>query len=229
MDCIDVLKKVILSFHLEKATFKLFDHTVGQNWREKYGTNSQKLHHLNEGLIQHTPFAEWLVAGEQIIDNLFDPKSYVISEGHVISMSSKIKIASGETRHLAIMNLHPEGHISYDKLVKMIEIVTENMPGYLLESGRYYHFYGHMLLDEEQWLRFMAQFLMPTILVSPRYIGHCMYRGYAALRLTTDKTYKPLLPIVCSQVGQIAPIEGFTIFEKDEMLLQVERRTNDAK
>ena len=72
----------------------------------------------------------------------------------------------------------------------------EDNKGVLLDSGRFQHYYGDFLLDENEWIQFMAEFLMPTFLVSPRYIGHRLYDHYCTLRLTSNNQYKPKVPEV---------------------------------
>ncbi len=74
--------------------------------------------------------------------------------------------------------------------------VTDDLPGYLLSSGRHFHYYGMQLLDSEAWIAFLAQFLMPCVLVSPRYIGHSMHRGFCALRLNAVPPHKPIVPVL---------------------------------
>lgn len=201
LNCIDVVKEIIIKLDLQLAQFTLFEHFVAINWRGRYFTVSQKKENLKASLVQHTPFQEWNLLGKNILDDKFDPSIYVHEEHRVISLSSKIRLPNGQIKHLAMMNLHPEEELSLDNIINIVQEVTQYLPGYLLESGRYYHYYGFALLFENEWINFMAQFLMPTIIVSPRYIGHCLYRKYAALRLSTDTKYKTVLPYVCKKIG----------------------------
>lgn len=203
MNCIDVLRKIILTLSLQSTRFMLFEHFVGVNWRVRYLSTHEKAKHLIEGLVQHSPYQQWELSGKEILSQTFDPGNFVSMRNHVVSISSKIACTDGTHKHLAIMNLHPENVLDYKDIVKIVEAVTNRIPGYILKSGRYYHFYGVALLEEQEWIRFMAQFLMPTVIVSPRFIGHCLYRGYVALRLSTDKQYKPLLPEVCGKIGTL--------------------------
>lgn len=203
MNSIDVVRKIITELQLESARFTIFEHFVAVNWRVLYPAVSQKLNNIKEGLIQHRPYREWKLSGQDILNADFDPSKITAIEHHVVSISSKITCHDGINRHIAMMNLHPEEGLTLDDIVMIVEGVTEDMPGYILESGRYYHFYGVSLLDKKEWTRFMVQFLMLTIIVSPRYIGHCLYRDYAALRLSTDTKYKTLLPRVCGFTGAL--------------------------
>jgi hypothetical protein len=53
-----------------------------------------------------------------------------------------------------------------------------------------------VLLSRPAWLAFFGQFLMPTTMVSPRYVGHSMARRFCALRLNALPPYRPVVPRV---------------------------------
>lgn len=86
--------------------------------------------------------------------------------------------AAGEhVGHLALMNLHPVEFSTTAQVRSAVDRVTDGMPGYLLSSGRYFHYYGTLLLDSEAWVGFLAQFL-----------------GFCALRLNAVPPHKPVVP-----------------------------------
>ncbi len=207
MTCVDVLRNIITLLSLQSAKFCIFEHFVDVNWRQRFQSTEQKIQHIRDGLIQHIPNTIWKLQGEDILRNEFNPNDFVSHKIYVISVSSKIELC-GRVLHLPIMNLHPETDLTYDDMKLALEATVNGMSGYLLHSGRYFHFYGVDLLNQDEWLRFMAQFLMPTILVSPRFIGHCLYRGYAALRLTTENNHKPKIPTVCDFIGTLQTWES---------------------
>ncbi len=193
---IDVVRKLVEDFELHSAEFTLVEHFVATNWRVRNPTIGDKLRNIADGLKQHKPYKEVVLRGREILGGQFDPRQYLTSADHVISICSRVQ-TNGGLFHMAMMNLHPEPGVEYQDLRAILRLVTDDMAGYVLRSGRYFHFYGVALLSESDWHRFLAQFLMPSVIVSPRYIGHCLYRGYTALRLTVNREYKPLLPTVC--------------------------------
>ena len=95
-----------------------------------------------------------------------------------------------------MMNFHPEEGVGLDDVKKVLGHICSDKRGVLLDSGRYYHHYGDFLLEEDEWIQFMADFLIPSILVSPRYVGHRLHEGFCSLRLTADGEYKPKIPEV---------------------------------
>lgn len=92
------------------------------------------------------------------------------------------------------MNLHPVGFHDQEELRRALDDVVGGRAGYLLASGRHLHYYGRWLLSTADWRRFLAQFLMPCVLVSPRYVGHSLYRGFCSLRLNAVPPFKPTVP-----------------------------------
>jgi hypothetical protein len=78
--------------------------------------------------------------------------------------------------------------------------VVNGRPDHLVRSGRYYHYYGLGLLSGPDWLDFVAQFLMPCVMVSPRYVGHSLIRRFCSLRLNAVPPHKPATPRVVSTV-----------------------------
>lgn len=203
MNSIQVVQKMISELSLQKSTFTVFEHSVGKNWRQKHNTVLSKVKHLQEALVQRKPLKKFTYLGEEIISESFKPEKLISEKNHVVSISSKLKDQHGKCKHLPMMNLHPHDKLDLSEIREMIEQITGNMSGYLLDSGRHYHFYGITLLNYMEWRKFMSQFLMPTVIVSPRYIGHCFYRDYAALRLSTDEEYKPTLPYVVALTGAL--------------------------
>ena len=94
-----------------------------------------------------------------------------------------------------MMNFHPD-NVPNDIIEKALSYICKSKKGVLLDSGRFFHYYGDFLLNEKEWIKFMAEFLMPCVIVSPRYIGHRLYYGDCTLRLTADSKYKPKIPTV---------------------------------
>ncbi len=115
---------------------------------------------------------------------------------HVWSVNSVVRCCDGIYRHIPMMNFHLEEDATEDDMCKGIEHICFEQKGVLLESGRYYHYYGDFLLDEKGWYKFLGEFLMPCVLVNPRYVGHALNDGYCSLRLTADFIHKPKIPTV---------------------------------
>ena len=196
MKSIDVLKTIIRANCLEKDFFQFISHPVAINWRQRHQTALDKISELSGSLTQHKPTETWIVKGCHVLSGDFNAFSKEISDDHVISACSIVYRTNDNVAHIPMMNFHPHKDVTTDHLISLIQKIMPGHQGFILNSGRFCHFWGVDLLDEHMWVRFNCQFLMPTIVISERYVGHSLYRGYNALRLTSSTPHKPLTPYV---------------------------------
>lgn len=205
---VDALKKLVREdlnlspdFYLE-----IVSHEAAVNWRQRHTTARQRIAALDESLL-HGPIDSFLVrvGDDSEIARLFSRSE---RSGRALSVASRI-LDQDQRRygHLALMNLHPDGFLSRQELESAVHRVAHRTPGYLLNSGRFFHYYGARVLTHEQWIEFLARFLMPCTMVSPRYIGHSLSRGFCCLRLNSVAPHKPYVPKVISLIGGPPPAE----------------------
>jgi hypothetical protein len=196
---VDVLR-VLLSRDLELPSnyyVELVEHEVRLNWRQLHETPRQQIDAMGQSLVHSGPFAGVRVRiGE--LDEVLSVRFRAASDS-AVSISSRIMDEAGsQIGHLGLMNLHPVGFRDPEELWRAVQQVVDYMPGYLLSSGRYFHYYGKRLLRPHEWVSFLAQFLMPCVLVSPRYVGHSLHRGFCTLRLNAVPPLKPDIPTLLS-------------------------------
>ena len=187
--------KVIIDHQLNISDIRLIAHKVETNWRQRYQTTSDKLEYILEGFGHLQPTTEQEYSREEFLQLTLNDLSN-LGENEVWSIASKVRCVNGKTKHIPMMNFHPTNDTNKDIIRKSLKYICGNSKGVLLDSGRFSHYYGDFLLNENEWVQFMAEFLMPTILVSPRYIGHRLYDGFCSLRLTAEDQYKPKIPKV---------------------------------
>jgi len=149
---------------------------------------------LKEGFEHEKPEQEISYTRSQFLNLRLEELGELRHE-EVWSLVSKVQCDDGTSMHIPMMNFHLEG-VGLEAIKEALKHICGSDRGCILNSGRFFHYYGDFLLDEGAWIKFMAEFLMPCILVSPRYIGHRLYEGYCTLRLTTQKSFKPKLPKV---------------------------------
>lgn len=157
---------------------------------------------LRESLVHSGPFSGKLVRIGGLADALGAEITQATSLGVALSVTSRVWDRRGALLgHLALMNLHPDGFGNLAEVTEAVGAVVGGLPGYILDSGRYLHYYGCRLLPGDEWLDFVSQFLMPCTLVSPRYVGHCVVRRFCALRLNAVPPHKPAIPRLVRTVG----------------------------
>ncbi len=188
----------IINNHPEILEIRLLAHSVEKNWRQVFEDNKSKLFALANSIKHEKPLQENKYNRQDFLNlALNDLPNF--NGNNVWSLCSRVLCANGKYKHIPMMNFHPEivkKEDAIEPISQMIKLVCPKRLGVLLDSGRFYHFYGNFLLEPNEWIKFMAQFLMPCILVSPRYIGHRLHDGYCALRITDESEFKPDIPEV---------------------------------
>ena len=173
---------------------KLISHEVGINWRQLHKDPRDKIRNVSNALQHPKPIREVELSRKNFLDlKLTDLEQ--LPEDQVWSLTSKVVCQDGIDKHIPMMNFHPHG-ISLEDIVVAIKVICNKEKGVILQSGRFFHYYGNSLLSEGDWMKFMLDFLMPCVLVSPRYIGHRLSNKYCTLRLTTDSKYNKVIPRV---------------------------------
>jgi len=186
--------KTIIDHQPEVSTVRLVAHEVDTNWRQRYQTTPEKLEYMLDGFEHSRPIREQEYSRQKFSQLPLD-ELYNLGKNQVWSITSRVQVSGGKTKHLPMMNFHPENG-SEEDIKKALKYICGDKRGVLLNSGRFQHYYGDFLLDENEWVQFMTEFLMPTVLVSQRYVGHRLHDGYCTLRLTADGQYKPKIPEV---------------------------------
>ena len=120
-----------------------------------------------------------------------------------LGLCSKVIMRDGSEMQIPMMDLQIEkSPENLDFVVSRLNAKGINT-GWLLESGKSYHYYGIESLTPEQWIKeFIANCLLTSDVrnrsqiiqvVDARYIGHALRRGTCCLRLTArnEKTFVP--------------------------------------
>lgn len=110
--------------------------------------------------------------------------------GQELAIHSNIRINGGQDVHLVMIDMSTSARAHLEKLRAFLgDNFYQQISWY--SSGRSFHGYGTELLSRENWYRFMGLLLLanqphlgPT--VDPRWIGHRLLAGYAALRWTKN-------------------------------------------
>ncbi len=118
-----------------------------------------------------------------------------LKPGFALAVSSKVKLSSGATAHIPMMDFRCSRSPMNATIVKKALGAMGEKKGILLDSGRSYHFYGSRLLSEDAWIKFLALAILFTPVVDARYIAHRLVDGACRLRIGTGPD-KPATPIV---------------------------------
>ena len=195
MSALDVCKTIVASQPIEEL--KIISHEVGFNWSQKYLTEEERRENFIEAYIYDTPpKSTSYFSKKEFLKTSLDDMTKNNDPYDVISFVSAVETTDKKSLHIPMMNFHPESGFGLDEIRKALKYVTGNKDGVILESGRFYHYYGDFLLDQREWEKFMGKFLIPFNLVHPGYVGYRLQYGYSTLRLSSDKKFKTKKPEV---------------------------------
>ena len=114
-------------------------------------------------------------------------------KGREFAVHSDLLMRTGQRRHLIMVDMSTSARAHLEKLRSFLgDNIFQRIAWYA--SGRSFHGYGELLLERDEWVRFMGLLLLanqprlePT--VDPRWIGHRLLAGYASLRWTCNTSY----------------------------------------
>jgi hypothetical protein len=108
--------------------------------------------------------------------------------GSILAVRSRVKCEDGRYYHIPQIDFHcAESESSRRASIEVIQ--TCNLRGYLLRSGKSYHFYGNNLIPEEDFSKFMGKILLFSPIVDRAWIAHQLIEGQSALRLSSRPGY----------------------------------------
>lgn len=139
-----------------------------------------------------------------------------LSVGWDIALSSRVDTTDSSSAHFALIDLAvKKTDTAIAKVTKQFEkygITSMVGGGFLLETGKSYHFFGQNLLPFQDWLDFLGRCLLTSIvttdpvtqeniherIVDERFIGHSLRRGSCDLRVTSNS--KNVIPRVVKMI-----------------------------
>jgi hypothetical protein len=187
----------IVSSNEEVAAVRLFSHPVTSTWRHDFPDAAGQIRHVSRALsyVSGDLPSVRLERREFLAMTLDDLLGGAANEA--LSLSSSVDVVSGATMnraHLDLMNLTVDEGLDFEDLVSALQAIQDSKTGYLLESGRHFHYYGSDLISSDHWPAYMGRFLLHRPLVSFEYIGYRLIAGSCALRLNAVPPKKPLSP-----------------------------------
>lgn len=113
-----------------------------------------------------------------------------------LAINSKVIIDNGISRHIPLLDFKLPVSISNNNLAKAC-IRVLGLKGYLLESGRSYHFIGNGLMSESELLDLLAKFALLSPISDKAWVSHQIIERSASLRITAKDGKEPCLVTEC--------------------------------
>lgn len=196
-----VVAEIVQSnFPIEALTLVAYQESL--NWRElSQAAGSLELPLLRKGLEQDSsPRILTTISREEASEENLRDIAQNLGENRLLGVCSKVTLAGGKSAHIPMMDFMCDiSTRNLDMLARLIEDLRQGQ-GYLLESGRSYHYYGSRLLTEEEWRAFLGKCLLMSGFSDDRYIGHQLVDGHCVLRLSSGKS-RSHVPAVVAEVS----------------------------
>ena len=150
----------------------------------------------------------WQISSREFLDDANVER--VLSktpDGQELAIHSDVRLASGEPKHLVMVDMSTSSRAHLDKLrVFLGDHFFQQIAWFA--SGRSFHGYGETLLTEGEWVSFMGLLLLANrpkleATVDPRWIGHRLLAGYSALRWTRNTSHYLVEPARIERSGKV--------------------------
>jgi hypothetical protein len=199
LDAYEVTAQIIRSNpKIESVT--LVTYTEAPNWGDLPEVEKHTLSSLVKGIRQDTGRRVFgKIPAAQVSAEALRIRSEGLGFGELLGLISKVELCDGGSAHIPMMDFSCE--TSPQNLSSITHLLSDMRKGvgFLLESGRSYHYYGAELLTDEGWRQFIGKCLLMFGYVDDRYIGHQLVDGYCVLRLSAGRL-KYRVPAVVSQL-----------------------------
>jgi hypothetical protein len=118
-----------------------------------------------------------------------------LQPSEILAISSEVRLRSGLGLHIPMVDFH--GAESEGMLNVIRRVLQEvGLTGFILRSGRSYHFYGRILVTLDEMLDVLGKMLLFGPIVDGGWIAHQIIERACGLRLSLGKHYKELPTVV---------------------------------
>ncbi|MGN7190480.1 primase 1D-like protein [Curtobacterium sp. SAFR-003] len=104
----------------------------------------------------------------------------------IVALSSEVRLTSGEIRHLPMIDFASKSRRPGSAQSVITAARRLGIPGFVMESGRSYHFYGAVLLTQDELRRHLSRTLLLAPVTDARWIAHQLLDGMCSLRISPN-------------------------------------------
>jgi hypothetical protein len=115
-----------------------------------------------------------------------------LAAGNMLVLSSRVELRTGECRHIPMMDFHVPPTPQNKELTIHIAKALDPKGGYILNSGKSYHFYGKSLLDARGLPAFLGNALLFCPFIDRAWIAHQLIEGACGLRISEKPSGGPI-------------------------------------
>jgi hypothetical protein len=123
-----------------------------------------------------------------------------------LGVFSKVRTGNGGMAHIPMMDFRISNLSQPASFVeRRLREEGVDYPGWILDSGASYHYYGCRLISADEWIVFVGRCLLTGNRVKPReykevadsrHVGHSLKQGGNVLRITANSPFQRLPAVV---------------------------------
>jgi hypothetical protein len=102
----------------------------------------------------------------------------------ILVINSRVRLSDGGHRHIPMLDFHCPPNSRNEALALRVSSLVCPSGGYLLESGKSYHFYGKGLISERDLPAFLGHALLFSPVIDRAWIAHQLIEGACGLRIS---------------------------------------------
>lgn len=108
-----------------------------------------------------------------------------------MTFSSQVKLEDDRIMHLPLLDFHIP--VSYENENICVSVINSlNLRGFLLDSGKSYHFYGLKLFSENEMINFLANALFFAPIIDRAWVAHQLIERRCSLRISKKYSRLPI-------------------------------------
>lgn len=154
-----------------------------------------------EALGYHqSPCASYLLSRGDVLRDRLETIDARNRATRFVSLSSRVIIAGQNTLHIPQLDFHiPVSQRSIIIVENILQLISPT-DGWILNSGKSYHFIGGSLIDEKSMLRFLSLALLYVPFTDKNWIAHQIIERTSALRLFENPRTGNGTPVVVKRL-----------------------------
>jgi hypothetical protein len=139
---------------------------------------SEALFHNGDAASRWTKPIDWVCRDnlEKLVESL--------DRNRILILSSEVKLDSGEVMHIPMIDFHCPESTQNTALVEECMRRLNCGGGWIVSSGKSYHFYGRHLLSQASLYKFLAYALLLSPITDRAWIAHQIIEGSCGLRIS---------------------------------------------
>lgn len=218
MDTLEVITK-ILEKNEEIVELKFVEIHGSSKVQESISSNNINTDHITKAMeirskynfsfweavcatfINNANYSRWLLkkvyhhncnkAEISISKEFFGDANKILKPENKYAILSKVNCKNERLCHIPFIDFHCESNMDNVKLVEDVITDLNIGPGYILNSGKSFHFIGYKLLKQEDFCSYLGKLLLYSPIIDKSWIAHQLIEQYCALRVTDKNGVLP--------------------------------------